>query len=98
MYVSPCGLIDSLPIAERLQAKVEHPFGLAFLLGYEPHHILVQTLFYYVGMHVGGEAVFIFLLGHLSHKGIFCIFVFHFTDLLWAVCHTDERAQCALSL
>ena len=80
--MSPCGLFECLPVAERLQSELEHPFRLSLLLGDESHNVLVESLLYDVGMHVGGEAVFVFLLSHLAHKGIFCIFIFHFCSKL----------------
>ena len=77
VHMSPCGLLERLPVAERLKAELEHPVGLALLLRDQSHNILVETFLYDVGVHVCGEAIFIFLLRHLSHKGIFCIFIFH---------------------
>ena len=75
--MSPRGLRHRLPVAEGLQAELEHPVGLALLLRDEAHHLLVKTFFNDVGMHVGGKAVFIFLFGHLAYIGIFYLFLFH---------------------
>ena len=80
--MSPSGLLKFLPVAERLQSELKHPFWLSLLLGDEPHNVLIESLVYDVGVHVSGEAVLVFLLCHLAHKGIFCIFIFHFCSKL----------------
>ena len=65
--MSPRGLLERLPVAERLQSELQHPLRLALLLGDEPHDVLGESYGYYVGVHVCGEAVFVLLLRHLAH-------------------------------
>ena len=69
--VSPFWFLHRCPMAECFQAKLKHPFRLAFLLRDEPHDIFVQSFFYYFCMYVGGESVLIFLFCHLTYKCIF---------------------------
>ena len=68
MEVSPGGSRLLLPIAEGLEAKLKHPFRLVLLCRNEPHDIFVDTFLYNIRLHIGGEAIFIFLLRHLAYK------------------------------
>ena len=70
MHMAPCGLRLLLPVAEGLQAEVEHPLGLTLLLGDEADDILVQSYGYDFGMYVGGEAELVFLFGDLTYECI----------------------------
>ena len=56
--------------SERLQSELQHPLGLVLLGRDEPHHILVESLLDYLGLHVGSEAELILLLRHLSYEFI----------------------------
>ena len=70
MHMSPFGLRLLFPVAERLQAELEHPLGLPFLSRDEPNDVLVQPFLYYLSMYVGGKAKLVFLLSHLTYKFI----------------------------
>ena len=72
--MAPFGLFLLLPVAECLEAEVEHPFGLALLSRDEPNDVLVQPFLYYLSMYVGGEAELVFLFGHLADKFILIFF------------------------
>ena len=78
MHVRPCWLLKLLPVAESLEAELQHPVGFALLLRDQSNDILVQAFLYDVGMHIGSKAVLVFLVGHLSYIRILCIFIFHF--------------------
>ena len=69
--MSPLRLFHSLPVAEGLQAEVEHPLGLALLCRYKAHDILGQTVWYDFSVHVCGKAVFILLFRHAADKFVF---------------------------
>ena len=77
MHVSPRGLLHREPVAESLQAEVEHPFRLALLGRNEPHDVLVQSSVDYLCVYVGGEAELVFLFGHAAHKLVFAVLVVH---------------------
>ena len=66
MHMSPSGLLQRLPVAESLQAEVEHPFGFTFLSRDEPNDILVQPFLYDFGMYIRREAELILLFSHLT--------------------------------
>ena len=66
--MSPFGFCLLLPIAECLQAELEHPLGLPFLGRDEPNNILVQPFFYDFCMYVGREAELIFLFGDATYE------------------------------
>ena len=68
VHVSPSGLLLRAPVAESLQAEVEEPLRLTFLLRDEAHHVLVQACRDDLGVDVGGEAVLVFLLGNAAHQ------------------------------
>ena len=68
MDMAPSGLLHLLPVSESLQTELQHPVRLALLGRYEAHDVLIQAVGYYLGMHVGGESVLIFLLCHLAHE------------------------------
>ena len=68
MEVSPGGSRLLLPIAEGLEAELKHPLRLVLLCRNEPHDIFVDTFLYNIRLHIGGEAIFIFLLRHLAYK------------------------------
>ncbi len=68
MHMPPRGLLQRLPVAESLQAELQHPFGFTFLSRDEPNDILVQPFLYYFGMYIRREAELILLFGHLTHK------------------------------
>ena len=76
--VSPRRLLERLPVAQGLQPELKHPLRLTLLLRDEAHDILVESSLYDVRMHVGGEAVLIFLVGHLAHVCVLYVFIFHF--------------------
>ena len=76
MHVAPLGFLLLLPVAKRLQAEVEHPLRLAFLLRYEAHYVLVQSFLYYLSMYVGSKAELVLLFGHLTDKLILLLHVF----------------------
>ena len=60
--VSPCGHLQCQPVAVSLQAELQHPVGLTLLLGDKTDNVFVQALLDDIGMHVGGEAIFVLLL------------------------------------
>ena len=43
---------------------MQEPLGFALFGRDETHHLFVEAAFYNFGVHVGGEAVFILLLGN----------------------------------
>lgn len=59
----PCGRGECEPVAECLQAEVEQPFRLAFLMRDKAYDVLVQAGRNKVGVDVGSESVFIFARG-----------------------------------
>ena len=71
MHVPPRGLLQGLPVAEGFEPKIEQPFRFAFLLGDEADNVFVQTFVDDFGLHVGGKAVFVFLLGGFAHEFVF---------------------------
>ena len=72
--MSPVGLPQCEPVVVGLEAELQEPFGFALFGRDETHHLFVEAAFYDFGVHVGGEAVFILLLGNgacqfvVSHK------------------------------
>ena len=64
----PIGHLQSQPIVVCLEAEVEQPLRLALLGRDEAHHLFVQAHRNHFRVHIGGETVFIFLLGKLTHK------------------------------
>ena len=70
MHVAPCGHGQRLPIAERLEAEIEQPFRLTFLMRDQTHDVLIEAARYDVGLHIGREAVFILLVGDLLDKRV----------------------------
>ena len=76
--MAPLRLLLLLPVAEGLQAELQHPLGLTFLLRDEPDDVLVQSFLYNLCMYIGGKAKLILLLGHLTHKFILFFHEFSF--------------------
>ena len=74
MDVTPCRRRLLLPVAERLQAELEHPLGFPFLGRDEPDDILVQSFLNDFRMYVRREAELVLLFGYLTNK---LILLFH---------------------
>ena len=64
--MAPVGLFHGEPVAEGLQTEVEHPLWFVLFLRDESHHLFVQSAGYHLGLHISGEAKFVFLFSHLS--------------------------------
>ena len=79
LQVTPSGSLQRLPVAERLQSKLQQPLGFPLLPGDQSHHILRESFIYHLGLYIGSEAVLVLLLRHLSHK---LILFFHSSFLL----------------
>ena len=77
MDVPPRRNGQGLPITVGLQTKVEQPLRLAFLLGYEPYNILVQTLGNDLSVNICRKAVFIFLVSNLLDEGVAFLLEFY---------------------
>ena len=83
--MGPIGLLQGLPIAEGLETEVEHPLRFALLFGNEAYDVLVEAGVDNLGMDVGGEAVFVLLLGDLANELVLFLFVFgHVSGVYWA--------------
>ena len=63
--VRPGGRDHGLPFAEGFESELKEPFGFVLLGRDEPNDILVQSGRHDIGLHVGGEAVFIVLRGYV---------------------------------
>ena len=70
--MSPCGLRQFLPIAESLQAELQHPFGFPLFGRDQPHDIFVQAFLDNFCMDIRREAELIFLFSHLTYIFVFC--------------------------
>ena len=87
----PRWLLQGLPIAERLQAEVQHPVGFPFLSRDEPNDILVQPFLDDFCMYIRGETELIFLFGYLTDK---LVLFFHvsFIDFRRLICYMIVKA------
>ena len=72
MHMSPSRFLLFLPVAERLQAELEHPLGFPFLSRDEPNDVLVQPLLNDFSMYIRGETELIFLFGYLTDVLVTC--------------------------
>ena len=75
--VSPRWNGQGLPITVGLQTEVEQPLGLAFLLGYEPYDILVETFRDDLRVDIRRKAVFIFLVSNLLDEVVAFLLEFY---------------------
>ena len=100
--VSPFGLLQCEPIAIGLQAEVEQPFWFAFLRGDETNDIFIEASLDDFRMDIGGEAVFVFFVGHLTHELIFLalfgavVILFHKVCLLIPLLSNVEKITSAI--
>ena len=75
--MAPCGLRLLLPVAECLEAELEHPLGFPLLSRDEPNDILVQPFLYDFSMYISSESKLVLLFSYLTYKLI--LFSFHFS-------------------
>ena len=65
-------------MSESLQAELQQPLGLTFLLGDEPDDVFVESCRNDFRMYVGSEAELVFLFGNAAHQLIVVLLFFGF--------------------
>ena len=66
--MTPLRLLLLFPVAESLQAELQHPFRLTFLRRNQSHHILVQSNGDHLGIDICCETKLVFLLSNTAHQ------------------------------
>ena len=98
VHVSPFGLGQREPVAERLQTELQQPFRLALECRDLAHHILVKPFRDNGGFDIGHEAVLVFFTSGFVDDFLFFVFFVSFNRIHY--CSNDsgfQRIRCAYS-